>query len=130
MMVALVHKNYLIFILMVTISIVLSILFHRLKTERIVLFHRNKISTIRTLSLTRTNSSKSLSAALIQNGIYPRRTNLTNTMYDTTNMPYNNVHRGVKKFCQRHYKFSPSFVVFLAFTASSSDTYHLFNYPY
>lgn len=84
-------KKCLIIIFTIAISIILPVLFIRSKTLKISIFNIKMISKTRIPSLTITNLSKSLSASLIQNGIYPRHTNLTKIMHVEENIPYNNI---------------------------------------
>ena len=84
-------KKCLIIIFTIVISITLSILFILSKSPKIDLSNVKMISKGRMPSLTITNLSKSLSACLIQNGIYPRRTNFTKIMHVEENMPYNDI---------------------------------------
>lgn len=72
-------------------AVTLWLLFIRCKSTRSGVFMVSKVPTNPLSLLTSTNSLKILSAALIQNNIYPRSANLRNIEYDITNISYNNI---------------------------------------
>lgn len=75
----------------VIITTILSIAFILLTSAKFNSFNVNTMSIIRPPSLNNGNFNKSLSTVLIYNGIYPRYINLTNIIYDTDNIPYNDI---------------------------------------